>query len=82
MSTLRQTPRVIYRKDYTPPPFLVESVDLLFNLDDEATVVTSTLRISKNPAYKGREEGLKLDGEQLNQDQWDSIDARTIHPEP
>jgi len=65
MSTLRQTPRVIYRKDYTPPPFLVESVDLLFNLDDEATVVTSTLRISKNPAYKGREEGLKLDGEQL-----------------
>ena len=65
MSTLRQTPRVIYRKDYTPPPFRIETVDLLFNLDDQSTLVTSTLRVSKNPLYSGREEGLKLDGEQL-----------------
>jgi len=39
------TKKTIYLKDYTPPSYLVDSVDLRFELDPDSTLVTATLQI-------------------------------------
>ncbi|MCK6450717.1 MAG: aminopeptidase N [Alphaproteobacteria bacterium] len=57
-------PRAIRLADYTPPDFLVESVDLEFDLDERATIVRSRLGLRRNPARPaGRP--LALDGQGL-----------------
>jgi aminopeptidase N len=58
------TSRTIYRKDYTPPPYLVETVALHFDLDPERTVVRSRLRLRRNPDSPGAPP-LVLDGQEL-----------------
>ncbi len=40
---------VIHRADYTPPPFLIDTVALEFDLDPARTVVRSTLGVRRNP---------------------------------
>ncbi|MCC7253738.1 aminopeptidase N [Hyphomicrobium sp.] len=60
------TPRPRRLKDYRPPAFLVDHVDLDFALDPERTEVRAQLKIRRNPAAgaaAGRR--LALDGEQL-----------------
>ena len=51
-----------FLKDYTPPAYLVETVDLRFELDPKATIVRARLRCRANGA-PGRP--LTLDGERL-----------------
>ena len=43
-------PRAIRLADYTPPAYLVDTVDLEFDLDEHATVVRSRLSLRRNPA--------------------------------
>jgi len=43
-------PRAIRLADYTPPDFLVDTIDLEFDLDERATVVRSRLSLRRNPA--------------------------------
>ncbi len=57
------TPQTVYLKDYTPPAFLVDTVDLDFVIETGATTVTATLAMRRNPAGAGR--SLVLDGEEL-----------------
>ncbi|WP_136417554.1 aminopeptidase N [Herbaspirillum sp. ST 5-3] len=57
------TPQTIYRKDYTPPGFLVETVEMGFDLDPESTRVATRLTLRRNPASKGK--SLLLYGEAL-----------------
>ena len=59
------SPRTIYLKDYRPPAFLLESVDLHFNLMDAATEVRASLNFYRNPECSERPADLKLDGEKL-----------------
>ncbi len=56
------TKKVIYRKDYTPPPYLVDTVDLRFDLDPAATLVTATMRMRANGKTTGP---LVLPGEDM-----------------
>ncbi len=56
------TKKIIYRKDYTPPPYVVDTVDLRFELDPAATVVTATMQMRANTENPGT---LVLPGEQL-----------------
>ncbi len=73
-------PKAILLADYAPPPYRIESVDLVFELDPKATRVTSTLKITS--AYD-RVQGVKpleLDGEQLNLLRI-SLDGRPLSPE-
>lgn len=58
------TPTVIRREDYAPPAFLIDTVDLEFDLVPERTVVKSTLRVRRNPDAKPAPH-LELMGEQL-----------------
>ena len=44
------TPQTVYLKDYTPPAFLVDTVDLDFVIETGSTTVTATLAMRRNPA--------------------------------
>jgi aminopeptidase N len=44
------TPQAVRLADYTPPAFLVDTVDLHFDLDEAATRVVSRLALRRNPA--------------------------------
>ncbi len=62
-------PRVTRRQDYLPPAYLVDTVDLTFRLDPQATEVTALLAFRRNPAAvpagdAGALPPLVLDGEQ------------------
>jgi len=56
------TNKTIYLKDYTVPSFLVESLDLNFDLYEDETLVTSSAVYYKNPESK-QDNTLVLDGE-------------------
>ena len=55
----------VRRDDYTPPAFLVDSADLILDLDAAATRVTATLSLRRNPDTTDRAAPLRLDGEDL-----------------
>ncbi|MCX5542208.1 aminopeptidase N [Paraburkholderia sp. CNPSo 3076] len=58
------TPTVIRREEYAPPAFLIDTVDLEFDLVPERTIVKSTLRVRRNPDAQPSAH-LELMGEQL-----------------
>ncbi|OON60817.1 aminopeptidase N [Massilia sp. KIM] len=57
------TPQTVYRKDYTQPSYLVDTVELGFDLDPARTVVASRLRLRRNPAGPGST--IELHGEDI-----------------
>ncbi len=59
------SPRTVYLKDYTVPPYLVKSVDLYFDLREGETFVTTRAVYIANPDSQQVEDTLRLDGEQL-----------------
>jgi aminopeptidase N len=74
-------PQVINLRDYTVPAYLIDKVDLEFNLGEEYTLVKSHLKMLKNPESKVKTplvlmgdslqlESIKLDGKILSQDQY------------
>ncbi|HEY0060946.1 MAG TPA: aminopeptidase N, partial [Telluria sp.] len=57
------TPQTIYRKDYTAPGYLVDTVELGFDLDPERTIVANRMTMRRNEASPQRE--IELYGENL-----------------
>ncbi len=53
---------VIHREDYTPPPYLIDSTSLLFDLEEEGSVVTARLAMRRNPKAIKPADPLILDG--------------------
>jgi aminopeptidase N len=51
--------------DYRPPAFVIDTVDLVFDLGEEKTSVKSRLSVRRNPAAAERDAALKLDGKEL-----------------
>ena len=60
------TPQTVYLKDYTPPAFWIDTVDLDFDIDASGTTVSATLAMRRNAARPGQP--LVLDGEELQTD--------------
>ena len=58
------TSQTIYRKDYTAPSYLVDTVELGFDLDPQRTIVASRLRMTRNPDSAQRE--IELYGENID----------------
>ncbi|HET9148099.1 MAG TPA: M1 family aminopeptidase, partial [Acetobacteraceae bacterium] len=52
--------------DYRPPAFLVDTVDLIFDLEPAATRVRASLALRRNPAHGDATAPLHLDGEDLS----------------
>ena len=59
------SPRAIHRGDYTPPPFLIDTVDLDVDLGQETTSVVARLAVRRNPAAATRAADLILDGKKM-----------------
>jgi aminopeptidase N len=57
------SPTTIYRKDYTPPAFLVDTVELGFDLDPDRTVVANRITMRHNPASQSQD--IVLHGEEI-----------------
>ncbi len=58
-------PVPIYLKDYAPPAFLIETVDLDIDLFEERTRVRARLAMSRNPKATDSNAPLVLDAEEL-----------------
>ena len=56
-------PKTIYLKDYTPPAYLIDHVDLDIDIHPGATTVTAILACRRNPAVASQP--LVLDGDDL-----------------
>jgi aminopeptidase N len=70
----------IYRKDYQPPAWSIETVDLRFELDPAGTIVTATMIVAPNPAIAPRETSLTLHGDELELLSV-SVDGRALGPD-
>jgi aminopeptidase N len=57
------SPTTIYRKDYTPPAFLVDTVELGFDLAPARTVVANRITLRQNPASSSHD--IVLHGEAI-----------------
>ena len=56
-----KTPKINYLKDYRPADFIIDCVDLTFDIDDKKTIVTSVLKIRKNPSVADKTTPLVFD---------------------
>jgi aminopeptidase N len=59
------SPQTVYLKDYSPPEYLIETVELEFDLDEQHTVVRSRLSLRRNPQSHSESFSLSLTGEEL-----------------
>jgi aminopeptidase N len=55
----------IYRKDYSPSEFLVDTIDLVFELDPAESVVKAKMQLRRNPAVPAGNGQLLLHGDGL-----------------
>jgi len=55
------TPNTIYLRDYTPPAWLVDHVELLFRLNPTQTEVQARLHLRRNPAASDASAPIRLD---------------------
>jgi len=79
MDNTSSAPPAIRLSDYTPPAFLIPSVDLSFDLRDEATTVTARLSVKRNKAAADRNAALALDGDELRLESV-RVDGKTLTP--
>ncbi len=63
MST--EKPQAVFREDYSPPDYWIDTVDLAFDLDEEETLVRARLEIRRSQDLKGDAPPLILVGEEL-----------------
>ena len=69
-------PQAIYLKDYTPPEYLIHSVDLNFILDEADTRVVNRMTMERNPDCRAEGTALTLQGENLTLDSVSLDDTR------
>ncbi len=74
-----EKPQAVHRGDYRLPDYLIDSVDLHFDLGDELTVVVATLGVRRNPRVHGDPPPLELDGEELELHEV-RLDGRRLEP--
>ena len=58
-------PQPVRLADYQPPAFLIDAVDLVFELGAAETRVKSRLQVRRNPQASDATASLRLDGEEL-----------------
>jgi len=59
------SPQTVYLKDYTPPEYLIDRIELDFDLDEQRTQVRSSLSLRRNPQSPADSLALTLLGEEL-----------------
>ena len=61
----QKSTQTTYLKDYTPPPFLVDKVDLEIDLGEDSSTVKARLCFRSNPDFKDGNSTLLLDGQNM-----------------
>ena len=59
------SPKTTYLKDYTPPPFLIDKVNLEIDLGEKWSIVKAHLCFRSNPDFKGNNSTLVLEGQEM-----------------
>ncbi len=59
------SPQTVYLKDYTPPEYLIDNIELNFDLEEQQTQVTAHLTVRRNPLNATGSVALTLLGEEL-----------------
>ncbi len=59
------TPQTIHLKDYKPSNYLVDKIDLEFDIFDDKTIVKNTMTLSLNPQVKDNNKSIIFNGEDL-----------------
>ena len=87
---VQANPQTVYLEDYQVPDFLVEAVNLHFDLDASNTRVTNTMQIRRNPEGQTAElllhgeqqdfVSLVMDGQPLNPDAYQRSETRLLIP--
>ncbi|MBE0615911.1 MAG: aminopeptidase N [Burkholderiales bacterium] len=72
-------PKTIYLKDYSPPAFLISSVDLDVDIREDHTLVRAVLDIRRNPQSADAGGALLLDGDEIELVSA-SLDGRALAP--
>ena len=65
-------PQTIYLDDYKVSPFLIEKTDLVFDLGEDSTRVTASLKIARNPGSDQQDGTLVLHGSE-------GLDLQSVH---
>ena len=65
INMLTPTPKTIHLKDYTPPAFLISTVDVDVDIREDDALVKATLAVSRNPQAADSRAPLELDGDEL-----------------
>src|SRR5262245_34711599 len=73
------TPQITYLKDYAPPAYLVDAVDLDVELFDDHARVRSRLAVRRNPKAADSGAPLRLDAEDLELESA-RLDGRELRP--
>ncbi len=71
------TPQIIQLGDYTPPAFLVDTVQLHVDIQDDHARIRATLAMRRNPAARNANAPLVLDGDELVHESI-AIDGRAL----
>ena len=58
-------PEKMYLRDYRKPEFLIDTVEIQFDIFSGHTIVTNTMEVRQNPEVEGAHSDLLLDGEKL-----------------
>lgn len=74
-----KTPRPIFLKNYRPPDYLIDKVDLDVALQPERTRVRSRLSVRANPKVRGKRALLRLDGAHMDLDEI-SLNRKRLTP--
>jgi aminopeptidase N len=56
-------PKTIYLKDYRPSDFFIDSIDLVVDIGEDSTLITSKLWVEKRTELRGKRINLELNGE-------------------
>jgi aminopeptidase N len=89
---MNDTSRIIRRQDYRPPDWLVDDIDLVFELDADTTRVRAELAVRRNPEgdpesplsldRDGPEvEAVAVDGRQLSESEYTVETSRLVIPD-
>ena len=71
-------PQTIYLKDYRVPVFLVDHVDMRFELFESGARVHSVLSVRRNPDSDSADKNLELDGDSLTRLESVSLDGNPL----
>lgn len=65
MNKLSNEPKTIFLKDYQAPAYLIDEIDLHFDLNDDFTIVKSLMRVRRSRLSPDKTRQLVLNGEEL-----------------